>query len=152
MCVETFEKPRRRPQGRERGQALVEFALVLPLFTLMVMAIIDFGWAFRTYVTITNAAREGARYGVTCKTADQIKDRTVDYSSNILTTADVTVTFPPTAQNPCEGATTLGEPVTVKVDYDYTYITPVGGLMSMVSGGALPSPLRLSSTTKMRIE
>jgi len=138
--------------GRQRGQALVEFALVLPLFTLMIMAIIDFGWAFRSYVTITNAAREGARYGVACRTADEIKARTVDYSSNILTTADVSVSFPAAALNPCAGSTTLGEPVVVTVNYDYEYITPIGGLVSMISGGTLPSPLRLSSTTKMRIE
>ena len=47
----------------ERGQSLVEFALVLvPLF-LILLGIIQFGFIFNSYVTITNAAREGARTG-----------------------------------------------------------------------------------------
>ena len=45
----------------ERGQSLVEFALVLmPLFVIL-LAIIQFGFIFNAYVTITNATREGAR-------------------------------------------------------------------------------------------
>jgi len=51
---------RRHPS---RGQSLVEFALVLiPLFVIL-LAIIQFGFIFNAYVTITNAAREGARNG-----------------------------------------------------------------------------------------
>ena len=47
----------------DRGQSLVEFALVLvPLF-LILLGIIQFGFIFNSYVTITNAAREGARTG-----------------------------------------------------------------------------------------
>ncbi len=47
----------------ERGQSLVEFALVLmPLFVIL-LAIIQFGLIFNAYVTITNASREGARNG-----------------------------------------------------------------------------------------
>ncbi|MEO6206487.1 MAG: TadE/TadG family type IV pilus assembly protein [Candidatus Limnocylindrales bacterium] len=46
-----------------RGQSLVEFALVLvPLF-LILLGIIQFGFIFNSYVTITNASREGARTG-----------------------------------------------------------------------------------------
>lgn len=45
------------------GQSLVEFALVLmPLF-LILLGIIQFGFIFNAYVTMTNAAREGARQG-----------------------------------------------------------------------------------------
>src|SRR5450759_2456703 len=44
-----------------RGQSLVEFALVLPLLLLILLGIIQFGFIFNTQVTITNAAREGAR-------------------------------------------------------------------------------------------
>ena len=52
---------RRREDAR--GQSLVEFALVLiPLFVIL-LGIIQFGFIFNTYVTMTNAAREGARTG-----------------------------------------------------------------------------------------
>src|SRR6266571_8289178 len=55
----------KRPRRGQRGQAMVEFALGLPLLLMVVFAIVDFGRAYSVYVTITNAAREGARYGVT---------------------------------------------------------------------------------------
>jgi Flp pilus assembly protein TadG len=47
----------------ERGQSLVEFSLVLmPLF-LILLGIIQFGFIFNTYITMTNAARDAARVG-----------------------------------------------------------------------------------------
>jgi hypothetical protein len=48
----------------ERGQELVEYALVLPLLLLVVMGIIDFAIVVFSYNTIANAAREGVRYGI----------------------------------------------------------------------------------------
>ena len=45
----------------ERGQALVEFALVLPILLILVLGIIEFGRAWNLHQTITHAAREGAR-------------------------------------------------------------------------------------------
>jgi hypothetical protein len=44
---------------------MLEFALVLPLLLLVLMAIIDFGWILLVYSNIFNATREGVRYGVT---------------------------------------------------------------------------------------
>lgn len=46
-----------------RGQGLVEFALLLPIFLLMAMIILDLGRAAYYYSAVHNAAREGARYG-----------------------------------------------------------------------------------------
>lgn len=54
---------RRRGDGA-RGQALVETALVLPLFLLIVVALFDLGRATFAYNTLTNAAREGARMAI----------------------------------------------------------------------------------------
>ncbi len=45
----------------ESGQSLVEFVLVLPLFALILMGIIDFGWMFYNYIGVENAARNAAR-------------------------------------------------------------------------------------------
>jgi Flp pilus assembly protein TadG len=47
-----------------RGQALVEFALVIPLFLLIVVGLFDLGRAVFAYNTLTNAAREGARMAI----------------------------------------------------------------------------------------
>ena len=48
----------------QRGASLVELALVLPLFMFMIAGIVDLGRAFNTFMIITNASREGARYGI----------------------------------------------------------------------------------------
>lgn len=47
---------------QEKGQAMVEFALVLPVLILLVCGIIDFGWIYSNQITVANACREAARY------------------------------------------------------------------------------------------
>jgi len=53
---------RRRPEG-QAAQALVEFAIVLPVFLLVLLAIVEFGFAFSHHMTMQYATREGARTG-----------------------------------------------------------------------------------------
>jgi uncharacterized protein (UPF0333 family) len=57
----TPASPDGAPRPRERGQAMVEFAAVLLPILLLVVGIIQFGLIFGANVTLTNAAREGAR-------------------------------------------------------------------------------------------
>ena len=47
-----------------RGQELVEFALVIPVLALFVFGVLDVGRVFHVLIAISNAAREGARYGM----------------------------------------------------------------------------------------
>lgn len=47
----------------QEGQSLVELALLLPILLLIMAGVLDLGRAFHAYVTVANAAREGARYG-----------------------------------------------------------------------------------------
>lgn len=54
---------RRRARARERGQGIVEFAIILPIFLLILVVMIDFGMAFYTNLTVEYASREGARIG-----------------------------------------------------------------------------------------
>ena len=49
---------------REEGQAIVEAALVIPLFILILCGIIDFGWIFFNQLKVNNCSREGARYAI----------------------------------------------------------------------------------------
>ncbi len=51
----------------ESGQTLTEFALVLPLLAFLLFAVIQFGIVFNHYVTITDAARAGARKAAVSK-------------------------------------------------------------------------------------
>jgi Flp pilus assembly protein TadG len=55
----------RRGGVRERGQALVEFTLVVLVFLLFVFGILDTARLFESWSNVQHAAREGARYGVT---------------------------------------------------------------------------------------
>jgi hypothetical protein len=48
---------------KSQGQSMVEFALLLPFLVLLIVGIFDLGRVFFSLITITNAAREGARYG-----------------------------------------------------------------------------------------
>jgi Flp pilus assembly protein TadG len=50
----------RRSKG-ERGASLVEFALVLPVLAVLIFGIIDFGFAFNSYIELRSGSREGAR-------------------------------------------------------------------------------------------
>ncbi len=51
------------PRHRQRGQELVEFALILPLLLLLMVGIFEFGYVVFAYNTLSNAVREGARLG-----------------------------------------------------------------------------------------
>jgi len=53
----------------ERGQTMVELALVLPILVVLVLAIAQFGVAFNNYVTLTDAARAAARKGAVSREA-----------------------------------------------------------------------------------
>lgn len=60
----------RRKKKKESGQAMVEFALVFPIFLLLVMGIIDFGFLFYNYISLENTARNVAR--IACVSYDKI--------------------------------------------------------------------------------
>lgn len=57
-------------QRRERGATIVEFAIVFPLIIMLVMGVAEFSLAFKDWLTINHASREGARAGATA--ADDI--------------------------------------------------------------------------------
>ena len=58
----------------ERGQALAEFAIVLPLILFFIAAILEFGRAWNIKQAVTDAAREGARYAVVMNPAMTVED------------------------------------------------------------------------------
>lgn len=128
----------------EKGQSLLEFALVAPIFFLVLFAIVDFGMAFHAWITVTNSAREGARLGAVRAPAADIENR-VRETASTLDDGNLSVTVTNAEGNP-------GESVVVEVTYDYSLITPLGGFMGMVGGGAIGGSFTLSSTADMRLE
>lgn len=61
----------------EKGQTIVEFAIILPILLIVVMGIIQFGLIFLGFATISNAAREGARVGIVQPTYDDAKSAAI---------------------------------------------------------------------------
>lgn len=79
------------------GVAALEFGLVLPLLMVLLMGIIDYGQVYFVRLSMTNAAREGARVGAT-RSADMAEPSAIAtanaYLANAGITAQVTATTP----------------------------------------------------------
>lgn len=143
---------------------MAEFALVLPIFLVLVFAIVDFGMGLNAWITVTNSAREGARLGAVHSPTDNPSSPCYGKSSRTQCIVDRVrattcpdadpaclskLTPPPTVTN-AEG--TPGESVTVEVHYQYSFITPLSSLMGFISGGSIGPNLNISSTADMRLE
>lgn len=68
--------PARRRRG-EDGQTLVEFALMMPLFALLLLALLDFGRVIYAENTVSEAAREATRVGAVAPSASTTKYATI---------------------------------------------------------------------------
>src|SRR5688572_1710026 len=79
---------------RRRGQALVEFALIIPLFLLLLVGIFDLGRAVFSYDTLTIAAREGARIAIVNQYEPSIIKRAKDQTAIVeLSDPSVAIDF-----------------------------------------------------------
>lgn len=116
---------------KNRGAAAVEFAVVAPLFFLLLFGMIEFGRCVMVQQMITNASREGARRAVLDGvTTQEVTDIVDDYlSSGAIAGATITVQpSPPSDAN-------FGEPVSVTVQIPYAQVS------------WLPAPKYLGNTT-----
>jgi len=105
-----------RRRANEGGQALVEFAFVLPILLLILVAILQFGLLFYNYIDLTSATRDGARMATVSRSntdGDQAVRDAIAASTNVVRDGDTTVTISP-AQPWSQGQT-----VSVKVTYPY---------------------------------
>jgi Flp pilus assembly protein TadG len=136
-----LEGPCRLYRRNRRATAAVEFALVAPVFLLLVLGMIEYGRMVMVQQVITNASREGARQAVLDgATTAEVQTVVNDYlASGSITGATVTVT-----PNPPTNAE-FGDPVTVAVSIPFSQVS------------WLPSPMYLGgktliATTVMRRE
>ena len=151
----------RRPSGNEGegGQSLTEFALVLPIFLILVFAIVDFGMGFHAWITVTNSAREGARLGAVhpplnvssspCNGKSSLNQCIEDRVRATADLADQSTKMTVAITN-ANGQS--GQSVVVGVKYKYDLITPLAGLVQFVSGNVIGPTLTFSSTANMRLE
>ena len=128
----------RRPSSpRSRGQALVEFALIVPVMLLLLVIAIDFGRLFFSYIQISNAAREGAAYGshaptnlvtITSRALQETNAQAQRGESAITVTAkcnDSAGTALASCSLATGGAAGAGNSITVNVNEPFTFMTPM---------------------------
>lgn len=120
----------------ERGQSLVEFALVLPIILLLSLGVLEYGWMLNTKITVTAATREGARAASVLgkdatdaeldSTATLVAER---YMGVTLGVDDVTVSTP-------------GDDITINLSY----------VKAPLVGIYIKTPMTISSQVTMKRE
>jgi Flp pilus assembly protein TadG len=128
-------------RDRERGAAAVEFALLLPLLLLLVFGIVDFGRALNAQITLTQAAREGARLAALGQ--PNVVGATQAAATG-LSSVTVTVTSCPAGATQTTGAV-------VRASYSFNFVTPVGAIAGLFGGG-FGAPITLTATGEMPCE
>jgi Flp pilus assembly protein TadG len=136
---------RLRIASGRRGQTLVEFALLLPVFLLLLLGILDGGRAVYAYSTIANAARHAARVAIVNQDPPTVELAAVDQAVGLglhwdagtgdSNDVDFTITTCTGSSDPCA--------VSVVVSYDFEPVTPFLG--------EIFSPF-LTSTAEMPVE
>lgn len=132
---------RRRRDCGQRGQGLAEFALIFPIFVLLLVVVFDFGRAIYAYHTISNAARSGARIAIVDQQPARVRATVMDATIGV-NPDDVSVDL----------SELLGSCVTLKigcetkvtVSYSFSPLTPIVG--------NIIGPMTISSTTGFPIE
>jgi hypothetical protein len=148
----------------DRGATAVEFAIILPLLLLFVFGIIEWGLYMYNRQVITNAAREGARYGVLMRMAPRevdyadedpaIKAKVLEFAGTYLVTfgpdvliADNINVFrgepPYDPYTPPAKPFAFGTKLTVAFDYEYNFL-----FLSTFGIG----PLEITGASTMRME
>ena len=140
-------------RNRERGSAMVETAICIPLLLVLMVGIFEVGRAYETWQVLTNAAREGARMAVmpsgsTADTTELVRAYMANGQLTKAATASVVI-------NEAASITVNGNPVSasmVTVDYPFEFIMlqPVVRLVS--PSATVGGPITMRATAIMRNE
>lgn len=119
VCRRSWSRQRRRASAKRSGIAAVEFALIAPVFFLVVMSIIEFGRVVMVQQVLTNASREGARRAVIEGASDQEVISQVDsYLANSSISGATVNVSPADLVN-----VGFGDPVTVSVSVPFDSVS-----------------------------
>jgi len=160
--------------GDQRGQFSVEMVLLAPLLLVLIYLTFEFGRVFGQWLIITNAAREGARFGIT-QTFDTTADpaimaRVVQTaqgleSSQPLAAVACTGNQPPSGDNSCIGITRVTCPngsysalcsttaesfLIVLVRYNVQTLFPISGTIPFVGKINYPGSVQVTGQSYMR--
>lgn len=132
-----------RPTRGDRGATVVEFALLLPLLLLVVLGIVDFGRMLNAQITLTQAAREGAR--LVALGQPNVASRTQAAATG-LSPVGVAI------QSACPvgaGPTSSGN---VQTSYSFSFTPGFGNIVSLVGGNGLSGQVTLTADGVMPCE
>ena len=121
----------RKGKGKEKGQSLLELALVLPVLVMILAGVLDLGRLYYSYVAVTDAAAEGASYAAIHPEPSSRDDvfRRAQEASRGLVQID-----PNLVEIDCPTVAS-GAPITVTVSYSFTVATPL--INAIVPDGVL---------------
>jgi len=134
----------------QRGAALLETAITLPILLLVSVSIFEFGRAYQTWQVLTNAAREGARIAVLPGTTDaDVATRVRTYMTNgqLSNASSATVTLDRSVT--LTGSDT-GSRVLISYPFQFIVLNPVAKLVT--SGSTLGAPITMQASALMRNE
>jgi Flp pilus assembly protein TadG len=140
----------------QRGTALIEAALTIPLLLLLSVVIFEFGRAFETWQIMTNAAREGARVAVLPgSTEPMVISRVQDYlrvglSDTEAANATIGLNGQTISLSADGSMTAAGSQVVVSLPFQFMVLNPVAQLV--VNGSTLGQPITLTTSAVMRNE
>lgn len=137
--VERTDRCRDNGPDGERGQGLVEFALVALFLLLVMFAIIDFSRVFFGYATMSNGVREGARYAVVHPNDVAGAEAAARAMMLVIgAPVDVQVTFPPVDSNGDDCTERNSRcPVVVIATSDFSVWTPIVPSFTMVTSATM---------------
>jgi Flp pilus assembly protein TadG len=143
--VTRFRRLQRIAWRNERGTALVEFALVLPLLLVLLLGMLDFGKAFNYWIDETHLANETARWAVVNKnpgsgTLQEYVQQQADTpelrnggTSSVTSPLQICISFP-------SGTANVGDPVHVTASVTYNWLpflgTRIGITQTTITGSA----------------
>jgi Flp pilus assembly protein TadG len=142
-----------RTDSRERGSAMVEAAITMPLLLMLMVGIFEVGRAYQTWQVLTNAAREGARMSITpsstpAQTTALIRQYMLDGQLSNYNTAAVNVDK--TSSIDVNGTPISASLVTVDYPFSFIMLQPVVRLVS--PGATVGAPIVMHATAAMRNE
>lgn len=140
--------------SRDRGAALLETAIALPLVLLVSVGIFEFGRAFQTWQVLTNAAREGARVAVLPNPAPgAVESRVREYivAGQLPSPSSANVNVDRNAVLNIGATNASASIVTVRYPFNFIVLNPVARLV--VGGSTLGgAPITMTTSAEMRNE
>jgi Flp pilus assembly protein TadG len=141
------------PRHSERGAAMVETAISIPILLLLMVGIFEVGRAYETWQVLANAAREGARMSVTPNSdADTTSALVRQYMADgqLANSATAAVNVDKNATIVVNGTTVGASVVTVDYPFEFIMLQPVARLV--VSGTNTGEAITMRATSLMRNE